>query len=148
VPDLVLANYKAADYVGHQHGPASEELRVTLGEMDSNLARILAALEAKVGKNYLLAIAADHGMPGEPPEPGRRHFAPAIVERLHAKFDPHEKKLITYYEPENGQIFVDLDRLTTVGLTSRDLTEFLESEPYIFAVFTEDQVRRTASSLR
>jgi hypothetical protein len=53
VPDLILLNYKGADFVGHKYGPDSEELRVTLGEMDRQLKRILSALEAKVGNDYL-----------------------------------------------------------------------------------------------
>src|SRR2546423_5589197 len=89
VADLVLMNYKGADFVGHRYGPDSDELRLTLGEMDRNLARILGALEAKVGKDYLLAVTADHGMPSAPPE--RRHLAPALVDLLHHKFDPQAK---------------------------------------------------------
>ena len=101
VPDLILLNYKGADFVGHKYGPDSDELRVTLGEMDRQLARMLSALEAKVGDNYLLAVTADHGMPSEPSSPDRRHFAPAIVDLLHEKFDPEAKQLITSFEPEN-----------------------------------------------
>src|SRR6266436_2731916 len=56
VADLILLNYKCADFVGHKYGPDSDELRVTLGEMDRHLARMLSALEAKVGVNYLLAV--------------------------------------------------------------------------------------------
>src|SRR5205085_2804447 len=69
VADLILLNYKGADFVGHKYGPDSSELRVTLGEMDRHLTRILRALEAKVGNNYLLAVTADHGMPSEPSSP-------------------------------------------------------------------------------
>ena len=86
VADLLLLNYKGADFVGHRYGPDSNELRLTLGEMDRNLARIIGALEAKVGKDYLLAVTADHGMPSAPPD--RRHLAPALVDLLHEKFDP------------------------------------------------------------
>jgi hypothetical protein len=50
VADLLLLNYKGADFVGHRYGPDSNELRLTLGEMDRNLARIIGALEAKVGE--------------------------------------------------------------------------------------------------
>ena len=39
IADLILLNYKGADFVGEK-GLASQELRVTLGEMDRNLARI------------------------------------------------------------------------------------------------------------
>ncbi len=87
VADLILLNYKGADFVGHKYGPDSSELRVTLGEMDRHLTRMLRALEAKVGNNYLLAVTADHGMPSEPSSPDRRHFAQSIVDLLHEKFD-------------------------------------------------------------
>ena len=148
VPDLILLNYKGADFVGHKHGPDSNELRVTLGEMDRHLARILSALEAKVGNNYLLAVTADHGMPPEPSSPDRRHLEPAIIDLLHEKFDPEAKQLITSFESENAQIFVDEDRLSYLGLTLRDLAHFLESQPFFFAVFTNDDVRRAANAAK
>jgi hypothetical protein len=142
VADLLLMNYKGADFVGHRYGPDSNELRLTLGEMDRNLARIIGALEAKVGKNYLLAVTADHGMPSAPPE--RRHFVTEVVDLLHQKFDPQAKQLVTAYEPENAQMFVDEDRLLHLGLTLGDLARFLEAQPFVFAVFTHDDVRRAA----
>jgi predicted AlkP superfamily pyrophosphatase or phosphodiesterase len=148
VADLILLNYKGADFVGHKYGPDSDEMRVTLGEMDRQLKRMLSALEAKVGNDYLLAVTADHGMPPEPSSPDRRHLAPSIVDLLHEKFDPEAKQLITSFEPENGQIFVDEERLSSLGLTLRDLAHFLESQPFLFAVFTNDDVRRAASAVK
>ena len=145
VPDLILLNYKGADFVGHKYGPESAELRSTLGEMDRQLARVLTAIEAKVGDNYLLAVTADHGMPSEPPSPDRRHFAPAIVDLVHDRFDPQAKRLIVSFEPENSQIFVDEDRLAELGLTLRDLAAFLESQPFILAAFTNNEAFRAES---
>jgi predicted AlkP superfamily pyrophosphatase or phosphodiesterase len=144
VTDLILLNFKCADFVGHKYGPDSNELRATLGEMDRQLARILGALEAKVGNDYLLAVTADHGMPSEPSSPDRRHLVPSVIDLLHEKFDPDAKQLITSFEAENCQIYVDMDRLSQLGLTLRDLANFLESQPFLFAVFTEDDVRREA----
>jgi Type I phosphodiesterase / nucleotide pyrophosphatase len=148
VPDLILMNYKGADFVGHKYGPDSDEMRVTLGEMDRQLKRMLSALEAKVGNDYLLAVTADHGMPPEPRSPERRHLAPSLIDLLHDEFDPEAKQLITSFEPENGQIFVDEDRLSSLGLTLRDLAHFLESQPFLFAVFTNDDVRSAANALK
>jgi predicted AlkP superfamily pyrophosphatase or phosphodiesterase len=108
--------------------------------MDRHAARVLKALEAKVGKDYLLAVTADHGMPSGSPD--RRHFAPDLVEQVHKKFDPEGKKLVVSYEPENSQLFVDENRLAEVGTTLRDLAKFLEAQPFVFAVFTEEDVRR------
>jgi len=144
VADLILMNDKGADFVGHKYGPDSAEIRATLGEMDRQLARMLTALEQKVGSNYLLAVTADHGMPSEPPSPDGRHFAPSIVDLLHEKFDPEGKRLITAFDSENCQIFVDEDRLSDLGLTLRGLADYLESLPFVFAVFTNDDVRRAS----
>ena len=146
VPDLILMNYKGADFVGHKYGPDSEELVVTLAEMDLQLARLLSALEARVGDDYLLAVTADHGMPPEPPSSDRRHFVPDIVDLLHQRFDPQAKKLVTSFDPENCQIFVDEGRLVELGLTLRDLAEFLELQPFIFAAFTNDDAFRARAS--
>jgi hypothetical protein len=145
VADLILLNYKCPDFVGHKYGPESEELRVTLAEVDRQVARVLSALEAKIGKEYLLAVTADHGMPSIPPSADHRHFAPTIADLLHQKFDPEGKQLVTSYESENCQIYIDEDRLSKLGLTLRDLARFLESQPYMFAVFTKDEVARAAA---
>ena len=139
VPDLVLLNYKGADFVGHPYGPESNELRLTMTEMDRHVARIIAALEAKVGKEYLIAVTADHGMPSAPPE--GRHFSVDVIDLMHQKFDPQEKKLVSSYEGENAQLFINRDRLRQLGLSLRDLSRFLEAQSFVFSVFTEDEVR-------
>jgi hypothetical protein len=148
IPDLILLNYKCPDFVGHEYGPESDELRATLAEVDRQVARVLSALEARVGKDYLLAVSADHGMPSIPPSPDRRHFAPTITDLLQDKFDPQGKQLVTSFEPENCQIYIDEVRLSKLGLTLRDLAQFLESQPYMFAVFTDDEVRRAVDAPR
>ena len=148
IADLILLNYKAADFVGHKYGPDSQELRVTLGEMDRHLARILGALEKKIGKDYLLAVTADHGMPSEPPSADRRHYAPSIVDLLNNEFDPDGKQLVTGFEPENLQIFIDEDRLSKLGLTLDELAKFLKSQPFLFSVFTSAEVRHAAAGYR
>ena len=94
-----------------------------------------------------MAITGDHGMPTNPPAGGGRYFAPDIVASIHAKFDPGGQ-LIPYYEPENSQIFVDEERLAGLGLSLKDLVTFLEAQPFVFAAFTEDEVRREAARLR
>ena len=98
-----------------------------------------------MGKDYLLAVTADHGMPSLPPSPDHRHFVTTIVDLLHEKFDP-ERKLVASFESENCQIYIDEDRLSKLGLTLRDLAQFLESQPYMFAVFTNDEVRHVVDA--
>ena len=64
------------------------------------------------------------------------------------KFDAAGKSLVTAYEPENAQIFVDEERLATLHLSLRDLAAFLETQPYVFAVFTEDEIRNASRTLK
>ena len=145
IPDLVLINFKGADFAGHKYGPDSNELRLTLAEMDRQLSRILTLLEKKVGTNYLLAVTADHGMP-DPPSPDGRHLTTTISEMIHKRFDA-AAKLVTNFEPENSQIFVDEDRLAHLRLKMDDVARFLESQPFIFAAYTNDEVQNAASKL-
>ena len=142
VPDIVMLNYKPADFVGHKHGPASTELKATMIELDTQLARILASIEAKVGKDYLLAITGDHGMPSEPAQPADRHLSNQVVDLLHDRFDRDKRALVTYYEPENAQIFIDMDRLADLKVSLKEIAKYLEAQPFVFAAFTQDEVRR------
>jgi hypothetical protein len=56
------------------------------------------------------------------------------------------KALVTSFEPENCQMFVDDDRLAELGLTLRDLAVFLESQPYFFAAFTKADALHASAS--
>jgi len=146
VPDLVLANLKGIDYVGHAYGPESPEMAATLAEQDRQLARILATVDARVGRDgYVLAIAADHGMPSEPRAGRGRHYADEIVATLHAKLDP-ENKLISHYGPENNQLQLDKARLAALGLTVGRVRDAVAALPFVYAAFTEDEVRAVVSA--
>ena len=43
-------------------------------------------------------------------------------------------------------MFIDEDRLSLLGLTLGDLARFLEAQPFVFSVFTHDDVRRAAEA--
>jgi Type I phosphodiesterase / nucleotide pyrophosphatase len=142
ITDLVLANLKVADFIGHAYGPDSAELRSGLAETDRQIGRILALLDRKAGREVVVGITADHGMPSEPPL-GGRHYAEDIVKLLHERLDP-EGKLVTHYGAENSQFFVDHRRLAERGLTLSQVRDAVEALPFVFAAFTEDEVRRSA----
>ena len=96
ITDLLFANLKTPDFVGHRYGPDSAELRETLAALDRDLARVVAALDAKVGRErYVLAITADHGMPNEPDarKGHGRHYADDVVKRIHERFDSARGRL-------------------------------------------------------
>jgi predicted AlkP superfamily pyrophosphatase or phosphodiesterase len=155
VTDLVLVNLKTPDFVAHQYGPDSAELRETLAELDRQFARLLAALEHKTPGRFLMALTADHGMPGEPSTfalrasadesadksaKALRVYTEDIVKLVHDRFDP-EGKLVVHYEPENSQLAIDLNRLAEVKHTLEEVARLLEQQPFMLAAFTEDEIR-------
>ena len=141
--DLVLVNFKTPDYVGHQYGPESAEIRETLGELDRQFARVLKVVEEKAAGRFVMAITADHGMPGEPTGKAVRVYTDEIIKAIHDRFDP-EGKVVQQYEPENNQLAIDVERLTELNHSLKDVARFLEQQPFVFAAFAEDEVRRAA----
>ena len=148
VTDLLMVNMKGPDYVGHAYGPDAPEMKEEMVELDRQMTRLLEVLERKAGNaGLLMVVTADHGMPGEP-APGRRHYTDEIVKRIHDRFDPGEKKIVTYYgDAANNQIYVDVGRLEALKLSLKDVAAMLAGEPYLAAVFTEDEVRMAQSRL-
>ena len=144
--DLVLVNFKTPDFVAHSYGPDSAELRETLAELDRQFGRLVEAIERKAPGRYLIALTADHGMPGEPAGTSLRAYTEDIIRLIHDRFDP-EGKLVLHYEPENSQLAIDVERLTGLKHTLADVARLLEQQPFVFAAFTEDEVRRAATSL-
>jgi predicted AlkP superfamily pyrophosphatase or phosphodiesterase len=148
ITDLLMINMKGPDYVAHAYGPDAPEMREELAELDRQMTRLLEVLGRKAGPGgLLLAVTADHGMPGEPPA-GHRYYTDQIVQRIHERFDPTEKKIVSYYgDAANNQIYVDAERLRSLGLSLSDLATMLAGEPYYAAVFTEDDVRMAQARL-
>jgi hypothetical protein len=148
ITDLLFVNLKTPDYVGHRYGPDSPEISETLAALDRDLTRVCAALDAKVGRyGYVVAVTADHGMPAEPDTRMKRerHYADDIVTLIHKTFDPEHRRLVTHYEPENGQIAIARGRLRELGLELDAIARLLEAQRFIFAAYTEQEVARAAA---
>jgi len=150
VSDLLMVNLKTPDYVGHRYGPDSPELAATLAALDGDVASVVAAVEAKVGRDgYVLALTADHGMPPEP-DPARgqqRVYTDDIVSLIHSRLDPQGNALVKHYEPENMQIAIDAGRLRELHLELEAIRTLLEAQPYVQAVFTDEELARESEHL-
>ena len=148
VTDLVLVNLKGPDYVGHGYGPASAEMKEELTELDRQVARALAIIARKAGEGrFVVAFCADHGMPGEP-RPGGRHYLDDISALVDKRFTPSGGTVVQYYnDAANNQMHLDTAKLRTLGFSLKDVASFLESQGFLSAVFTEDEVRAAQSQL-
>jgi predicted AlkP superfamily pyrophosphatase or phosphodiesterase len=142
VTDLVLVNFKGPDYVGHAYGPASAEVRETLGELDRQIARALSIIRRKAGDGrFVTVFTADHGMPGEP-RPGGRHYLDEIRALIDKRFSPAGGTVVQYYnDAANNEIHMDTSRLRSLGFSLKDVASFLEGQDFLAAVYTEDEVR-------
>jgi Type I phosphodiesterase / nucleotide pyrophosphatase len=150
VTDLVFVNLKTPDYVGHRYGPDSPELAAALTALDRDVARVITAIEDKVGRDgYVLAVTADHGMPNEPDvhKGQTRAYTDDIIRLIHERFDPLQGKLVKHYEPENMQMAIDRDRLRELGLDLGALRQLLEAQPFVFAAFTDEELGSASSLL-
>lgn len=62
ITDFLAVSFSSTDYVGHKYGVNSVEVQDTYLRLDQDLARILTALDNKVGEgNYTVFLTADHG---------------------------------------------------------------------------------------
>jgi len=60
--DLLCISFSSPDIIGHAYGPRAVEVEDIYLRLDKDIADILDALDAYVGKNnYLLFLTADHG---------------------------------------------------------------------------------------
>ena len=64
-PSLIFAYFPAGDEIGHRYGPESKRYRQALLNVDEQIGRICAALEASglLEETYLIFVS-DHGMAG------------------------------------------------------------------------------------
>ena len=121
ITDLVFVNFKTPDYVGHQYGPNSHELRATLATLDEQLGRVIQTLDTQIGADgYVIALTADHGMPSEADNAWRgRHYTSEIVSTLHDQFDPDGRRVVLFYgDPADNQIYFSAKNLPTFGALS------------------------------
>lgn len=59
-PDVLSVSLSATDYVGHATGVAGAEMCILQNQLDQDLGRLFAHLDAK-GIDYMVVLTADHG---------------------------------------------------------------------------------------
>ena len=153
--DFLGISFSALDEVGHSFGPESREIEDVLRQLDVALQRLIAHLDAKVGRaNYMLAISADHGVApiASAPHGGRianEDVRERIEETLTGLFGPLERG--SYVEAAN---FTDVylapgvfDRLKASHTAMATLEQSLKTLPGIEHVLRPDRLSDKSSDV-
>ncbi len=111
VTDYLAISLSSTDYVGHLFGPSSLEAEDNLLRLDRTLARLLRAIDAKVGLDRtVVVLSADHGGPEVPGaltelgldatyvHPDQWDRAPAIA-ALEKRFGVGKELIERYFHP-------------------------------------------------
>jgi predicted AlkP superfamily pyrophosphatase or phosphodiesterase len=151
ITDFLTVSFSSTDYIGHNFGVNSKEVQDAYMRLDKDLARLLKALDEKVGVgNYTLFLTSDHGGVDVPSYlqsvkiPAGYFEDMAFEDDLKAfveeKFD--SKDLIE--KVSNYQIFLNYETLAKEKIEASNIEDaiayFVLQKPQINRVFTRTQL--------
>ena len=133
--DFLAVSFSSTDYVGHQFGPTSVEIEDTYLRLDKDLADLLSFLDKEIGKDkYTVFLTADHAAVD----------VPAYLQSLkipahyfsNSKFKKEVLEITQKYfnsvelieNISNYQIFLDKDKIESLGLTKSIVADKLVEE--------------------
>ncbi|MDQ3914344.1 MAG: alkaline phosphatase family protein [Actinomycetota bacterium] len=121
VTDLFWVEMKMPDHAGHSWNMVRPEQADVLRETDTQIARMKAALDRKVGPdNYLLVISADHGQQPLPDLHGGWRINTGEVKKdIEERFGNVVEKVTP------ADIFLDMDALGREGWEPSDIARYL-----------------------
>tara|TARA_B100000674_G_scaffold412571_1_gene360950 strand:+ start:10508 stop:12091 length:1584 start_codon:yes stop_codon:yes gene_type:complete len=65
--DILTLSFSSTDYIGHQFGPHSYEIKDTYLRLDKDISMLLKYIDSMIGfQNTIIFITADHGVVSEP----------------------------------------------------------------------------------
>ena len=133
--DFLAVSFSSTDYVGHQYGPASKEIEDTYVRLDKDLADLLSFLDQQVGPNkYTVFLTADHAAVDVPAYLQSLKIPAHYLNFNEFKEDALEvtKKYFNSVELieniSNYQIFLDKDKIESLGFDKNEVAEKLAEE--------------------
>ena len=151
--DVLSIGLSATDYVGHSYGTGGQEMCLQLLELDREIGDFLAQLD-RWGLDYAVALTADHGGLDIPERLRAKGIAdaawvdPALgTERIRQSVAARTglKGPIVVFGGPSGDVFLDPALSKADRTKARDaLLAIYRAHPQVKAVFTKDQIARTA----
>ena len=146
--DFLTISFSSTDYIGHKYGVAAIETEDTYLRLDKDLASFFQFLDKQVGKdNYTLFLTADHAAVHVPAYlqslkiPGHyidtkkfKQFILGITEKYFNSVELIENV-------SNFQIFLNKEKIESLGLNKNDVAEKLAEE-----VLNFDNIYKTVTA--
>jgi hypothetical protein len=121
VTDLFWIEMKMPDHAGHSWNMVGPEQADVLRETDTQIARMTAALDRKVGpENYLVVVSADHGQQPLPDLHGGWRINTGEV-----RADIEERFGAVVEKVTPADVFLDMDAMGREGWEPSDVARFL-----------------------
>lgn len=148
--DMLCISFSTPDIIGHAFGPYSVEIEDTYLRLDLEIAKLISALEDKVGKhNFTLFLTADHAVVPVPQLltdhnlPGGYFFVDTNMYDLNSAIKvKYGAELIE--DQDNLNIYLNHKRIDSLGLNKNDVADFVASFVYewdeVKRVFTAEQL--------
>jgi hypothetical protein len=128
-PGLLFINYKAPDYTGHVYGMFDPMTGDALRDVDEQLGRLIAQLDALYPGRYALIVTADHGQCPLPDASGGVRLDPIqLWDDLEREFGGGLFALVQNVVP--SEVYLHTKVLWDVGATREDMASFLRDYPY------------------
>jgi hypothetical protein len=128
-PGLLFINYKAPDYTGHVYGMFDPMTGDALRDVDQQLGRLVAQLDALYPRRYALIVTADHGQCPLPDAAGGVRLDPIqLWDDLEREFGGGLFGLVQNVVP--SEVYLHTDVLWDSGATREDLASFLRDYSY------------------
>jgi len=143
-PDVLAVSFSAVDEVGHVYGPDSLEMYDACLRLDRALARLMAAVQKRVGPEVVWVFCADHGVTPFPELSQARGLAAGRV-RLARDRLAHPEWISAVSPP---WIYLDRDAIAqsnqSWAVAENQMVLQLSALPGVAAVYTEEELRRSA----
>jgi hypothetical protein len=153
--DLLAVSFSSNDYVGHQKGPDSPEVRDMSIRTDRLLGKLFDFLDSQVGRdNWLVVLTADHGVAPVPEVnvarkmPGGRVDTASLIavaeSALSAKFGPGK-----WIMGRGIPIYLNRELIREKKLDENEVggvaAQALRDAPHVLRVYTREQILNGAA---
>ena len=154
--DMLCISYSTPDIAGHAFGPYSVEIEDVYLRLDQEIERLLATLDASVGKDqYTLFLTADHAVVPVPQYlvdkklPGGYFYMNELNNQIEKEFiQKYGENLME--ENENLNIYLASKRIDSLKLNLEEVAQFVArivtKAEHVKAVYTANELLTSTAS--